>query len=81
MTLNYGYWITQREFIVKRIFFYKHEAKELKEGEDDDIFMYGTSCPTEFYPLNNKFERAENILGLMRIGKLPGGGTYFHSMD
>ena len=43
--------------------------------------MYSTSCPKEMYPLDDKYERGENILGMMRIGRLPEGGSYLHVFD
>ena len=70
--------ISQREFVDKRIHFYKSETKDLEDGEEDEIFMYQTSCPEDLYQINDQYERAETIIGLMKIGWLPTGGTYLH---
>ena len=61
-----------REWIDKRFFFKKSEVKELEEGEEDDIFIYSTSCPDEFFPYNRDFVRAQTYIGLMRFGKMKG---------
>ena len=73
---------TQREFLDKRIFFYKSEVKELENGEDDDIFIWTSSAPNELCPEDkSRYVRAETLFGLMRIGKLQNGGTYLHVVD
>ena len=70
-----------REWIDKRFFFKKSEVKELEEGEEDDIFVYSTSCPDEFFPYNRDFVRAQTYIGVMRFGKMKGGGTFMHIYD
>ena len=73
---------TQREFLDKRIFFYKSEVKELEDGENDDIYVWTSSAPNELCPEDKaKFVRAETLFGLMRIGKSQNGGTYLHVLD
>lgn len=61
--------LAQRELIDKRIFFKKSEVVDLKEGENDDIYMWTTCCPDSIYPRNKQYVRAETLVGLARIGR------------
>ena len=54
------------------------DVKDLDDGDKESIYIYSKSCPTEIYPINEDFERGDTILGLIKLGKLPTGGSYLH---
>ena len=65
----------------KRFQFRLSDVKTLEEGEEDDIITYSTSVPDEFFPYNRDFVRAQTYKAFMRIGKMPGGGTFLNIME
>ena len=44
------------------------DVKDLDDGDEESIYIYSKSCPTEIYPINEDFERGETILGLIKLG-------------
>lgn len=66
---------TPREFIDKRICF---EGERSSECDEKRYYMWFTSAPDELYPLSSKLTRAHTLVGMHRIGKLEGGGSYLH---
>ena len=64
---------SQREFIDKKIYF--------KSTDNDDIYLWITSCPDELHPINN-YTRSDSLLGINRMGKRTDGkpGCYLHSI-
>ena len=77
---------TPREFLDKKIWFRESdtllEGEELENSEYNDYYMWVSSAPDQFYPLNNDYVRADALIGLTRFGKRRDGhpGCFYESI-
>ena len=67
----------QREFIDKKIWFFESdtlvEGEKVKEGEENDIYLWVTSTPDSFWPIEKPIVRCDTLLGLTKICKRKDG--------
>ena len=77
---------TPREFLDKKIWFREQDTllagQKLKDAEYNDYYMWISSAPDSFYPLNNDLIRADALIGLTRFGKRRDGqpGCFYESI-
>lgn len=90
--------VDQRELIEKKVYFTlgqaiqglsdEEKAAELVGGSEDEIYVWRSSLPDQFYPKNSEGVRMTREIGFHKIGyckDLPGDrrrskGVYLHDM-
>lgn len=71
----------QREFLDKKIWFRESDIDGNVEEDQNDIYLWITSAPDSFWPMNKKYVRADALIGLSRIARRKDGpGCYYETI-
>lgn len=70
-----------REFIDKKIWFREEDTRDKYDQNYNDIYFWITDPPEGFWPIHKDYVRADNLIGITRIGKRRDGpGCFYESI-